>query len=143
MSSDHSQRRFSSPVPAVTLTTRSTSGNSNRWGVSASRSFGPISGSVLISSKVLSRTSRNSAGERKLPIARPYREPPAPREPPDALPALPAPPPALPDAPPDLPVPPPPRAVFLRDDADPDRRAGSRSSIASRRRPIARTSAFS
>src|ERR687886_458403 len=42
------------------FTTRSRSGNSNRWGVSASRSFGPISGSVLIIVNTWSITSRNS-----------------------------------------------------------------------------------
>src|SRR5438874_13535999 len=48
------------------FTTRSTSGNSNRWGVSASRSFGPISGSVLIIVNTWSMTSRNSFAELKL-----------------------------------------------------------------------------
>src|SRR5947209_36114 len=45
------------------LTTISTSVNSKRCGVSASRSFGPISGSSLISVKVRSITSRNSCGD--------------------------------------------------------------------------------
>src|SRR3954452_20654607 len=62
-SSDHSQRRFCPSTTSsakVMFTTRSRSGNSKRCGVSASRSFGPISGSVLMSPKVLSMTSRNS-----------------------------------------------------------------------------------
>ena len=67
MSSDHSQARFGSPAPpARMLTTRSRSVNSNRCGVSASRSLGPISGSSLISANVRSMTSRNSLGEREL-----------------------------------------------------------------------------
>src|SRR3954464_8626330 len=54
------------------FTTWSTSGNTNRCGVSASRSFGPMSGSVLISSNARSMTSRNSSGDSKalLPIPR-------------------------------------------------------------------------
>src|SRR5262245_46040011 len=51
------------------FTTMSTSGNSKRCGVSASRSFGPISASVLISAKVLSMTSRNSFEDVNEPIA--------------------------------------------------------------------------
>src|SRR5262249_39587354 len=43
--------------------TRSTSSNSNRWGTSASRSLGPISGSSLIIAKTRSITSRNSLGD--------------------------------------------------------------------------------
>src|SRR5919108_1573484 len=64
-SSDHSQCRFpSSPAwEARMLTTRSTSGNSNRWGTSASRSFGPISASSLIIAKTRSITVRNSLGD--------------------------------------------------------------------------------
>ena len=42
----------------------------NRCGVSASRSFGPISGSVLINSNTWSMTSRNSFAFFGLPIAR-------------------------------------------------------------------------
>src|SRR5215211_2695419 len=53
------------------FTTSSTSGNTNRCGVWASRSFGPMSGSVLISSNARSMTSRNSSGDSKslLPMA--------------------------------------------------------------------------
>ena len=51
------------------LTTSSKSGNSNRWGVSASRSCGPISGSSLISANVLSITSRNSATDLNATVA--------------------------------------------------------------------------
>src|SRR5262245_14665915 len=43
--------------------TRSTSSNSNRWGTSASRSLGPISGSSLIIVKTRSITSRNCLGD--------------------------------------------------------------------------------
>src|SRR6516165_8588900 len=43
--------------------TRSTSSNSNRWGTSASRSLGPISGSSLIIVKIRSITSRNCFGD--------------------------------------------------------------------------------
>src|SRR3954464_3414521 len=52
------------------LTTWSRSGKTNRCGVSASRSFGPMSGSVLMSSNARSMTSRNSFGDSKglLPI---------------------------------------------------------------------------
>src|SRR4051794_22084200 len=62
-SSVHSQTRlFPSLLSSlyVTLTTRSRSGNSKRCGVSASRSFGPMSGSSLMSENVRSMTSRNS-----------------------------------------------------------------------------------
>src|SRR3954462_10606735 len=45
------------------FTTRWRSGNSQRCGVSASRSFGPMSGSLDISSKVRSITSRNSSAD--------------------------------------------------------------------------------
>src|SRR6185436_14305585 len=45
------------------LTTASWSGNSNRWGTCASRSFGPISGSVLMIMNTLSMTSLNSRAE--------------------------------------------------------------------------------
>src|SRR5687767_11367342 len=52
------------------FTTASTSGKTNRCGVCASRSFGPMSGSVLMSSNTRSMTSRNSSGDSKalLPI---------------------------------------------------------------------------
>src|SRR3954451_20660902 len=62
MSSVHSHLRqaLESSSFLVTLTTRSRSGNSKRCGVSESRSFGPMSGSVLISSNVRSMTTRNS-----------------------------------------------------------------------------------
>src|SRR4051812_19612243 len=53
------------------FTTWSTSGNTNRWGVSASRSLGPMSGSVLISSKARSMTSRNSFGDSNALLAIP------------------------------------------------------------------------
>src|SRR3954452_14625116 len=61
-SSDHSQCRCPSSLPSAArmLTTRSTSGNSNRWGTSASRSFGPMSGSSLIVVKIQSMIVRNS-----------------------------------------------------------------------------------
>src|SRR3979490_835415 len=63
-SSVHSQCRLpSSPRPARMFTTRSTSSNSNRWGTSASRSFGPIAGSSLIIENTRSMTSRNCLGE--------------------------------------------------------------------------------
>src|SRR5690242_19688355 len=64
-SSDHSQCRFpSSPCSAARmLTTRSMSGNSNRCGTSASRSFGPMSASSLIVVKIQSMTDRNSFGD--------------------------------------------------------------------------------
>src|SRR5689334_3941959 len=42
------------------FTTASWSGNSNRCGTRASRSFGPMSGSVLMRVNTLSITSRNS-----------------------------------------------------------------------------------
>jgi hypothetical protein len=74
-SSVHSQTRlFPSLVSsaAVMFTTRSRSGNSNRCGVSASRSFGPISGSVLIIWNTRSITSRNSLAFFGLPM---WREP--------------------------------------------------------------------
>src|SRR3954454_5449599 len=45
------------------FTTLSTSGNTKRCGVSASRSFGPMSGSVLMSSNTRSMTSQNSLGD--------------------------------------------------------------------------------
>src|SRR3954471_4167582 len=52
------------------LTTRSTSGNSKRWGTSASRSFGPMSGSESIIENTSSMHSRNSFGEsNEAPIA--------------------------------------------------------------------------
>src|SRR5918999_1708709 len=62
-SSDHSQWRLpSSPSSAARmLTTRSRSVNSKRCGTSASRSFGPISGSVSIIEKTSSMTSTNSS----------------------------------------------------------------------------------
>src|SRR5215212_5967813 len=47
------------------FTTSSTSGKTNRCGVCASRSLGPMSGSVLISSNTRSITSRNSSGDSK------------------------------------------------------------------------------
>src|SRR4051794_26990599 len=74
-SSVHSQTRLFPSLlssAAVTLTTRSRSGNSKRCGVSASRSFGPMSGSVLIISNTRSMTSRNSLAFFGLPI---WREP--------------------------------------------------------------------
>src|SRR4051794_11769918 len=46
------------------LTTMSTSVNSKRCGTSASRSFGPMSGSSSIIANTRSMTSRNSCGER-------------------------------------------------------------------------------
>src|SRR5437762_14093334 len=55
---------------ALMFTTRSTSGNSKRCGVSASRSFGPMSGSLLRRPKVRSMTSRNSLDDLK-PIPKP------------------------------------------------------------------------
>src|SRR3954449_1670875 len=55
------------------FTTWSTSGNTNRCGVSASRSFGPISGSVLMSWNARSMTSRNSFGDSKALLAIPLR----------------------------------------------------------------------
>src|SRR3954471_4676302 len=70
-SSDHSHMRLcsESPFPAGAMfTTSSRSGNSQRWAVSASRSFGPMSGSADISSKQRSMTSRNSSADLKLPI---------------------------------------------------------------------------
>src|SRR3954454_19432098 len=70
-SSDHSQTRLlpsSLSSAAVMLTTRSRSGNSKRCGVSASRSFGPMSGSVLIIWNTRSMTSRNSFAFLGLPI---------------------------------------------------------------------------
>src|SRR5687768_3334758 len=51
------------------FTTASWSGNSNRCGTLASRSLGPMSGSVLMIVNTLSMTSRNSAAELKLAIA--------------------------------------------------------------------------
>src|SRR4051812_22852586 len=45
------------------FTTLSTSGNTKRCGVSASRSLGPMSGSVLMSSNTRSMTSQNSLGD--------------------------------------------------------------------------------
>src|SRR5262245_24827089 len=45
------------------FTTTSKSENSNRCGVSASRSLGPISGSASISEKILSITSRSSLAD--------------------------------------------------------------------------------
>src|SRR3954463_2504444 len=66
-SSDHSQCRCPSSLPSAArmLTTRSRSGNSNRCGTSASRSFGPMSGSSLIVVKIQSMTVRNSFGDEK------------------------------------------------------------------------------
>src|SRR4029078_10175152 len=52
------------------LTTASWSGNSNRCGTRASRSFGPMSGSVLMIVNTLSITSRNSDDELNSAIAR-------------------------------------------------------------------------
>src|SRR6185295_11297922 len=72
MSSVHSQCRLpSSPDrDARMFTTRSTSGNSNRCGTSASRSFGPMSGSSLIAEKIQSMMVRNSFGdENSAPMA--------------------------------------------------------------------------
>src|SRR3954451_8243937 len=54
------------------FTARSRSGNSKRCGVCASRSFGPISESVLMIVNTLSMTSRNSADDLKLI---PWRKP--------------------------------------------------------------------
>src|ERR1044072_8550640 len=71
-SSVHSQCRLpSSPSRAARMfTTRSTSGNSNRCGTSASRSFGPMSGSSLIAEKIQSMIDRNSFGdENSAPMA--------------------------------------------------------------------------
>src|SRR5919204_2793599 len=48
------------------FTAMSKSGNSNRCGVRASRSFGPMSESVLMIVNTLSMTSRNSAEDLKL-----------------------------------------------------------------------------
>ena len=65
-SSDHSHFRLGSSLePARMLTTSSRSGNSNRWGVSASRRRGPISGSSLIRLNVRSITSTNSSTDLK------------------------------------------------------------------------------
>src|SRR4051794_38950432 len=72
-SSVHSQTRLLPSLlssDAVMFTTRSRSGNSKRCGVSASRSFGPMSGSVLIISNTRSMTSRNSFAFFGLPIWR-------------------------------------------------------------------------
>src|SRR3954454_23860062 len=57
------------------FTTSSTSGKTNRCGVSASRSFGPMSGSVLMRSNTRSMTSRNSSGDLKALLPIPRREP--------------------------------------------------------------------
>src|SRR6476660_1295755 len=64
-SSDHSQCRLpSSPSEAARMfTTRSRSVNSKRWGTSASRSFGPMSGSSSIIEHTASMTSTNSSSE--------------------------------------------------------------------------------
>src|SRR4051795_1188416 len=61
-SSDHSQCRLpsSSARAARMLTTTSKSENSKRWGVSASRSLGPMSGSASIIAKTWSIASRSS-----------------------------------------------------------------------------------
>src|SRR4051812_49016151 len=78
MSSVHSQCRLpSSPAwDARMFTTRSTSGNSNRCGTSASRSFGPISGSSLIVEKIQSMMVRNSFGdENSAPMVQEDEEP--------------------------------------------------------------------
>src|SRR5829696_8406017 len=66
-SSVHSQVRFPSSPSRVArmFTTRSTSSNSQRIGTSASRSFGPISGSSSIIPKTRSITVLNSLGESK------------------------------------------------------------------------------
>src|SRR3954462_14424341 len=71
-SSDHSQYRLpSSPSSAARmLTTRSRSVNSKRWGTSASRSFGPMSGSESIIEKTASMTSTNSSSELNSAFAR-------------------------------------------------------------------------
>ena len=63
-SSVHSQARLpsSSSSAARMFTMRSRSVNSKRCGTSASRSFGPISGSSDIIEKVRSITSTNSSG---------------------------------------------------------------------------------
>src|SRR3954465_11316671 len=65
-SSVHSQCRLPSSAAAAArmLTTMSTSVNSKRCGTSASRSFGPMSGSSSIIANTRSMTSRNSCGER-------------------------------------------------------------------------------
>src|SRR3954452_10543872 len=54
------------------FTTASWSGKSNRCGTRASRSFGPMSGSVLMIVNTRSMTSRNSAGELNAAIAASY-----------------------------------------------------------------------
>src|SRR3954447_26075652 len=61
-SSDHSQWRLpsSSARAARMFTTSSKSENSKRWGVSASRSLGPMSGSASIMAKTWSIASRSS-----------------------------------------------------------------------------------
>src|SRR5829696_1728407 len=66
-SSVHSQVRFPSSPSRVArmFTTRSTSSNSQRIGTSASRSFGPISGSSSIIPNTRSITVLNSLGESK------------------------------------------------------------------------------
>src|SRR5215211_8037477 len=58
----------------ILFTTSSRSGNSKRWGVSASRSFGPMSESVDMSENALSITSRNSSRERNSPMWRTLNE---------------------------------------------------------------------
>ena len=64
------------------FTTRSTSGNSNRCGTSASRSFGPISGSSLIAEKIQSMMVRNSFGdENSAPMVQDDEEEPVERVP--------------------------------------------------------------
>src|SRR3954449_2206913 len=62
----HSQCRLPSSAAAAArmLTTMSTSVNSKRCGTSASRSFGPMSGSSSMIANTRSMTSRNSCGER-------------------------------------------------------------------------------
>src|SRR4051795_6946560 len=64
-SSDHSQWRLPSSPSRVArmFTTSSKSVNSKRWGVSASRSLGPISGSRSIIANTSSMQSRSSRGD--------------------------------------------------------------------------------
>src|SRR3954467_9753680 len=71
-SSLHSQCRLpSSPGSAARMfTTMSRSVNSKRWGTSASRSLGPMSGSSSIIEKIWSMTARNSSRDsNSAPIA--------------------------------------------------------------------------
>src|SRR3954447_2378931 len=87
-SSDHTQCRLpcSSGRAARMFTTRSTSVNSKRCGTSASRSFGPMSGSPSIIEKIWSMTSRTSSGdENSAPIAYDPVDPPDDEEPDDPV----------------------------------------------------------